>query len=135
MGSNVGITRALFRVLTPHICTQIAQKHTHLVSVPNLNNFGGGGVVPFGGRSARPFERNPTTWVPQAPMRNGKKTYKKGFGKVIRLGHDALRDLHRCTKTYYDFKCLKRGGDAIKGAPKTFHAVWERFLGHSLERP
>ena len=24
-------------------------------------------------RSSRPFERNPTTWVPQAPMRNGKK--------------------------------------------------------------
>ena len=34
----------------------------------------------------RPFERNPTTWVPSAPMRNGKDTYpqkiRKGMNKV-----------------------------------------------------
>ena len=29
----------------------------------------------------RPFERNPTTWVPSAPMRNGKDTYPKKLEK------------------------------------------------------
>lgn len=37
----------------------------------------------------RPFERNPTTWVPSAPMRNGKDTYpkklEKGMNKVTLL--------------------------------------------------
>ena len=39
-----------------------------------------GGYAGYAGtpvrNGGRPFERNPTTWVPQAPMRNGKSTAK-----------------------------------------------------------
>ena len=33
--------------------------------------FNAGGYGPSAYRNSRPFERNPTTWVPPEPMRNG----------------------------------------------------------------
>lgn len=44
-------------------------------STVHSNGGGGGGVGAAYGigafRNGRPFDRNPTTWVPQAPLRNG----------------------------------------------------------------
>ena len=43
-------------------------------SVQHHVNAGGYGPGAF--RNSRPFERNPTTWVPPAPTRNGTYLHK-----------------------------------------------------------
>ena len=45
-----------------------------LFSVQHHVNAGGYGPGAF--RNSRPFERNPTTWVPPAPTRNGSYLHK-----------------------------------------------------------
>ena len=47
----------------------IHENRWSLVSVQHHVNAGGYGPGAF--RNSRPFERNPTTWVPPAPTRNG----------------------------------------------------------------
>ena len=42
------------------------------VLVQHHQNASGYGYAPGAVRNSRPFERNPTTWVPPAPMRNGR---------------------------------------------------------------
>ena len=58
-------------------CSEPGIKYSFYLSVPpgamgGYAGTGGGyaGAVRNGGRP--PFDRNPTTWVPQAPMRSGK---------------------------------------------------------------
>jgi hypothetical protein len=61
-----------YHIISYHIIScHVTKPKTYsiLVSHPgNLNN--GGGYASAAYRN-RPFERNPTTWVPTAPMRNG----------------------------------------------------------------
>ena len=42
-----------------------------------------GGYGPSAYRNSRPFERNPTTWVPPAPMRNGNKSKYEQFLPIL----------------------------------------------------
>ena len=50
------------------LCT-IANSYILISVQHHAQNQGGYGPGAF--RNSRPFERNPTTWVPPAPMRNG----------------------------------------------------------------